>query len=78
MGWFVSLSPVTQALIGTLFTWIMTAFGAGVVFFFHDDSSQSFGCHAWICGRGHDDTGCGPGVITLKFENQLQVWKIRL
>ncbi|MBD3385629.1 ZIP family metal transporter [candidate division KSB1 bacterium] len=34
MEWFVSLSPVIQALIGTLFTWFMTASGAGVVFFF--------------------------------------------
>ena len=31
---FAELSPVTQALIATLFTWGMTALGAGVVFFF--------------------------------------------
>ncbi|MEI3614418.1 ZIP family metal transporter [Pseudogracilibacillus sp. SO30301A] len=29
---FVTLSPVTQALIGTLFTWGMTALGAALVF----------------------------------------------
>ncbi len=32
--WFVSLSPTCQALIGTLFTYGMTALGAGTVFFF--------------------------------------------
>lgn len=32
--WFLELSPITQALIGTLFTWFMTALGAALVFFF--------------------------------------------
>ena len=32
--WFVSLNPVLQALIATLFTWFMTALGAGTVFVF--------------------------------------------
>ena len=30
--WFASLAPVIQALIGTLFTWGMTALGAALVF----------------------------------------------
>lgn len=30
---FASLNPVTQALLGTLFTWGMTALGASLVFF---------------------------------------------
>lgn len=30
------LSPITQALLATLFTWLVTALGAGVVFFFTD------------------------------------------
>jgi ZIP family zinc transporter len=34
MNWFLSLSPVMQALIATLFTYFITALGAGVVFFF--------------------------------------------
>ncbi len=34
IAWFESLNPVTQALIGTLFTWFVTALGAGMVFFF--------------------------------------------
>lgn len=31
--WFFELNPVLQALIGGLFTWGMTALGAGIVFF---------------------------------------------
>ena len=32
--WFVSLNPIYQALIATLFTWFVTAVGASIVFFF--------------------------------------------
>lgn len=32
--WFSDLSPVQQALVATLFTWGVTALGAGLVFFF--------------------------------------------
>lgn len=32
--WFVQLNPVMQALLATLFTWFVTALGAGMVFFF--------------------------------------------
>jgi ZIP family zinc transporter len=32
--WFTDLSPVSQALIATLFTWFLTALGASFVFFF--------------------------------------------
>lgn len=32
--WFLGLSPVYQALLGTCFTWFLTALGASVVFFF--------------------------------------------
>lgn len=34
LAWMANLSPVVQALIGTLFTWFLTAAGAGLVFFF--------------------------------------------
>ena len=34
--WFLGLNPVMQALIGTLFTWFMTAAGSAVVFFFRE------------------------------------------
>ncbi len=36
MNFFLSLNPVLQGLIATLFTWSITALGAGVVFFFKD------------------------------------------
>ncbi len=34
IDWFKELSPVMQALLATCFTWLLTALGAGVVFFF--------------------------------------------
>lgn len=32
--WFINLNPILQALLATLFTWFVTALGAGAVFFF--------------------------------------------
>jgi ZIP family zinc transporter len=34
VNWLSGLNPVMQALIATLFTWFLTALGAGLVFFF--------------------------------------------
>lgn len=34
MEWFLSLNPVFQAVLATLFTWGITAIGASLVFFF--------------------------------------------
>ena len=34
IDFFSGLSPIYQALIATLFTWFVTAAGAGLVFFF--------------------------------------------
>ena len=36
MTWFLSLNPVFQGLLATLFTWSLTALGASIVFFFKD------------------------------------------
>lgn len=36
MEWFLNLSHVSQAFLATLFTWFMTALGAGTVFFFKE------------------------------------------
>ncbi|MFO8069812.1 MAG: ZIP family metal transporter [Alkalibacterium sp.] len=36
MEWFIEQHPVFQALLGTLFTWGVTALGASVVFFFKE------------------------------------------
>jgi ZIP family zinc transporter len=38
--WFASLDPVVQALLGTLFTWGVTALGAAIVFFFKEINRQ--------------------------------------
>lgn len=32
--WFTRFNPISQALLATLFTWFVTALGAGMVFFF--------------------------------------------
>jgi ZIP family zinc transporter len=34
LQWLEGLSPIVQALVGTSFTWFVTALGAGLVFFF--------------------------------------------
>ena len=34
LAWFSGLSPIIQALLATLFTWLVTALGAGLVFIF--------------------------------------------
>lgn len=34
MDWFYNINPITQAFFATLFTWFVTALGAGMVFFF--------------------------------------------
>lgn len=36
MEWLAAQSPVMQALLGTLFTWSVTALGASMVFFFKE------------------------------------------
>ena len=36
MIWFLSLNPILQGLLATLFTWFITALGSSVVFFFKD------------------------------------------
>jgi len=35
-SWFAGLHPVLQSLLACLFTWLVTALGASVVFFFRD------------------------------------------
>jgi len=36
LSWFMSLTPMLQALFATLFTWFVTALGAALVFFFKE------------------------------------------
>jgi zinc transporter ZupT len=47
--------PVTQALLGTLFTWAVTAAGSAVVFFFDANVSHTHtrreGCEMRACQR---------------------------
>ncbi|MGM0531083.1 MAG: ZIP family metal transporter [Bacteroidota bacterium] len=36
MEWFKLLSPIQQALVATIFTWLVTSLGASLVFFFRE------------------------------------------
>ena len=38
--WFIQQSPIIHALIGGLFTWILTAIGASLVFFFKSSNRK--------------------------------------
>ena len=38
--WISGLDPMIQALVGTCFTWGLTALGAGIVFFFRTINRQ--------------------------------------
>ena len=40
---FDGLGPIEQALLAGLFTWFMTAAGAGIVFFFKEIKNLSSG-----------------------------------
>ena len=44
MSWFMSLSPVVQGLIATTFTWLITALGASLVFFFKKVDRKVLNC----------------------------------
>ena len=39
-NWFVKQEPIMQALVAGLFTWILTAVGAGLVFFFESSNRK--------------------------------------
>ena len=40
--WFLDQSPIIQALLATTFTWLLTAAGASLVFFFKNMNRQLF------------------------------------
>lgn len=42
INWFKNLDPVLQALVATCFTWLLTALGAAVVFFFKSINRKLF------------------------------------
>ena len=39
--WFINQNPVTQALLAGIFTWVLTAIGAGLVFFFKSSNRKA-------------------------------------
>ena len=38
--WFINQNPVIQALLAGIFTWVLTAIGAGLVFFFKSSNRK--------------------------------------
>lgn len=42
--WFFELTPIYQALVATLFTWLLTALGAALVFFFKTINQKVLNC----------------------------------
>ena len=54
VDWFVNLNHVHQALLATLFTWFVTALGAGLVFFFKTINRVILDGMLGFCGRCYD------------------------
>ena len=52
-NWFILQSPILQALLGGLFTWILTALGAGLVFIFKSSGRKFLDCSLGFTG-GND------------------------
>ncbi len=52
MEYFLNLNPVMQALYGTLFTYALTALGAGMVFFFKE-INKNIWLFSILCGLIH-------------------------
>ena len=56
MNWFLSLNPILQGFLATLFTWFITALGSSIVFFFKDvkkgilNAMLGFGAGVMIAG----------------------------
>ena len=38
--WFVNQNPIFQALLAGVFTWLVTAIGSGLVFFFNSSNRK--------------------------------------
>lgn len=49
-NWFLEKNPVIQALLGGLFTWVLTALGAGLVFIFKSSSRKFLDCSLGFTG----------------------------
>ena len=49
-NWFLEQTPVMQALLGGLFTWVLTALGAGLVFVFKSSSRKFLDCSLGFTG----------------------------
>ncbi len=53
--WFSEIDPVIAALTATVFTWLVTASGASLVFFFQNTPQRNIG---WNVGFYWRSNGC--------------------
>jgi ZIP family zinc transporter len=76
--WFISLNPIVQALLGTLFTWGVTALGAAMVFFFKNinrkvlDSMLGFAAGVMIAASFW--SLLAPAIAMTKESESLPAW----
>ncbi len=78
IDWFTGLTPITQALIATLFTWFMTAAGASLVFFFkrinHTILNAMLGFAAGVMIAASFWSLLAPAIEMAQQESSLPPW----
>jgi ZIP family zinc transporter len=78
VAWFETLGPVLQALLATIFTWFMTAVGAGAVFFFKDVNKQllngMLGFAAGVMIAASYWSLLAPAIALAEEEGSLPAW----
>ena len=59
-NWFIEENPVMQALYAGLFTWILTALGASLVFLFKSSNRKILDCALGFTGGVMIAASFGP------------------
>ena len=77
LQWFKEINHVYQALIGGLFTWIMTAIGAGLVFFFKGTSRRfldaSLGFTGGVMIAASFWSLLAPAIESVEIQNEMGI-----
>ena len=78
VAWFETLGPVLQALLATIFTWFLTAVGAGAVFFFKDVNKRllngMLGFAAGVMIAASYWSLLAPAIALAEEEGSLPAW----
>ena len=73
--WFIDQHPVLQALLAGIFTWILTAIGAGLVFFFNGSNRKfldmSLGFTGGVMIAASFWSLLAPSIEYVEMQNQL-------